>query len=336
MNSHLLLKISVIIPVRNEEQSIRQLLDSLENQTLTPAEIVITDGGSSDRTREIIAEYEEARVPVRLIQTGPSLPGRARNVAATAATSDWLAFTDAGNRPSLDWLENLAREVDADSEVDVVYGTYEPVTDSFFKECAAIAYVPPPFETGSGLARPQSIVSALMRRHVWRAVGGFPDDLRSAEDLIFMRRIQQAQFKIARAPGALVRWDIQPNLWQTFRRFVQYARHNIRAGLFSEWQGMIFIYYTILAASGMTALERRPRWGALVVPAMLWLLLMLLRATKSVYRNRKSYPAGLARNIARICVLVPILAAIDAAAFIGSIDWLLRDKLGLEKAEGKG
>jgi glycosyltransferase involved in cell wall biosynthesis len=325
--------ISVIIPVRNEEDSVRALLEGLLGQTLLPTEIVITDGGSSDATTDIIEEFIDAGAPVKLISEEDSLPGRSRNLAVRGSRCDWLAFIDAGIRPSPDWLETLTKEVGEGSDADVVYGSYEPVTDSFFKECAAIAYVPPPFETGSGPARPQSIVSALMRREVWDAVGGFPEDLRSAEDLIFMRRIQQAQFKIVRAPRALVRWDIQPNLRLTFRRFVRYSRHNIRAGLFNEWQMTIFIYYAIIAGSGMRVIARPPRWGALALPLILWLLLMLVRATKSVYRNRKNYPAGLARNIARVCVLVPILASIDAAAFIGSIDWLLRDKLGSEKRE---
>jgi glycosyltransferase involved in cell wall biosynthesis len=253
-------KISVIIPVRNEEQSIGLLLDSLTDQTLKPAEIVITDGGSSDTTREIVSEYVDRGAPIRLLRESEALPGRGRNLAAAQAVNEWLAFIDAGNRPSSDWLEILAREISEGSDVDVVYGSYEPVTDSFFKECAAIAYVPPPFETGSGFARPHSIVSALMRRHVWNAVGGFPENLRSAEDLLLMRQIEQANFKIARAPGAVVHWNIQPNLWRTFKRFVQYARSNIRAGLWSEWQAAILLRYALIAVTIVPAFLIGWRW----------------------------------------------------------------------------
>ena len=71
------MKISVIIPVRNEEASIRDLIEGLLNQTLKPAEIVITDGGSTDRTAEIISEYVES-VGIRLIREREALPGRGR------------------------------------------------------------------------------------------------------------------------------------------------------------------------------------------------------------------------------------------------------------------
>ena len=44
------MKVSVVVPVRDEEHSIRELLDSLLRQTHPPDQIVITDGGSVDAT----------------------------------------------------------------------------------------------------------------------------------------------------------------------------------------------------------------------------------------------------------------------------------------------
>src|SRR6266700_2034234 len=127
------MKISVIIPVLNEEASIRALLESLLNQTLKPAEIVITDGGSTDATPAIVSEYAKRDVPVRLIREGEALPGRGRNLAAARAAHEWFAFIDAGTTPEPDWLKLLAQRVKVESDADVVYGTYEPVTDSLFK-----------------------------------------------------------------------------------------------------------------------------------------------------------------------------------------------------------
>jgi glycosyltransferase involved in cell wall biosynthesis len=312
------IEVSVVVPVRDEADSIRALLDGLLSQTLPPAEIVITDNGSIDAT---------ADAPITLIREKPGLPGRGRNLGVAQARCDWIAFTDAGNTPASDWLEALAHRAGKYSAVDVVYGTYEPVIDSFFKECAVIAYVPPPLESEDGPVRPRSIVSALMRRKVWETVGGFPEDLRSAEDLLFMRRVEQAKFTIARTSEAIVFWNIQPNLWRTFKRFVTYSRHNIRAGLFGEWQGRIFIYYALIAASTMKVFFLGPR--GFLGPPILWFLLMVARAITALRRNRKSYPASYACNLVRLCLLVPIIATLDAAAFLGSINWLLRDQLHL-------
>jgi glycosyltransferase involved in cell wall biosynthesis len=327
------IEISVVVPVRDEEESVRALLEGLLNQTLPPKEIVITDGGSIDATRELIEEFIRRGAPVKLFREHDSLPGRARNVGAKQAGSEWIAFTDAGTRSGPEWLAALAEKAGDGSVVDVIYGSYEPVVDSFFKECAAIAYVPPPANTAEGSVRPRSIVSALMRRQVWEDVGGFPENLRSAEDLLFMRRVEQAKFKIARAPGAVVYWNIQPNLWHTFKRFAEYSRNNIRAGLFAEWQRSIFVYYALLAASTFTVLFLGPR--GLFIPPALWLLFMTVRATKALFQNRQNYPASVGRNAVRLGLLVPIIATLDAAAFTGSINWLLRDKFRLTGSRGE-
>lgn len=328
------IEISVVIPVRDEEDSIRALLDGLLRQTLPPAEIVITDNGSIDATADIVEEIIHTGAPIKLIREKEGLPGRGRNVAVAHARCDWIAFIDAGNRPAPNWLEALSSKASENSDTDVVYGTYEPVIDTFFKECAAIAYVPPPSESDGGFVRPRSIVSALMRRKVWEKVGGFPEDLRSAEDLLFMRKVERAKFKIARTSAAIVYWDIQPSLWRTFKRFVTYSRNNIRAGLFWEWQGTIFIYYALIAASAFQV----PFVGlrGLFGPPILWLMFMILRAIRALRRNRLNYPASYARNFARLCLLVPIIATVDAAAFIGALNWLLRDKLGGGQDESCG
>ena len=319
-------EISVVIPVLNEANSIQRLLEGVLNQTLKPAEIVITDGGSTDQTTEIIEEFINSGAPIRLIRVRQSMPGRARNLAVAASRCNWIAFTDAGITVNPDWLEALSTKAN-EHAADVVYGTYEPINESFFTECAAIAYVPPPFESDGGLVRPRSIVSALMRRHAWEKVGGFPEHLRSAEDLLFMNQVELAGFNIARTSRAKVFWHIQPDFRRTFKRFVEYSRNNIRAGLFGEWQRTIFIYYALIGATAFSAIVLGAR--GLWVPLVTWLLFLIARAVKNLYQNRRACPAGFGRNLTRLILLVPIIATIDAAAFTGSIKWLLRDKLGL-------
>ena len=318
------MKISVIIPVRNEEGSIRALLDSLLNQTLKPTEIVITDGGSTDTTAAIISEYAKREVPIRILTEQGALPGRGRNLAAAHAANEWLAFIDAGTRPQPTWLEFLAQRVQPQSEVDVVYGSYEPVTDTLFKRCSVMAYVPPPI----GLeGRPRSVVSVLMKRSVWQTVGGFPEDLRSAEDLLFMNKIEQASFRIANAPDAVVHWQVQATPWLTFKRFVTYARNNMRAGLWRQWQAPIFKRYGLLMVSALPAIKFGVRW--LLVPLLLFVAMLTARAVVAIWRNRVCYPGSILQNTIRLLLLAPLIAMLDAATTIGTLQWALKDKLDL-------
>lgn len=318
------MNISVIVPVRNEEGSIGSLLDSLLNQTLPPTEIAITDGGSTDATAAIIQRYIDNGAPIRLIRTTRALPGRGRNLAIEHSSSEWLAFTDAGIEPEPTWLAALVDKT-TDASVDVIFGSYEPKTNTFFQECAAIAYISPPTEIDGRLMRHRSIASTLMRRSVWEAVGGFPEHLRSAEDLLFMNRIESANFRVSYAPLAVVRWQLQPTFFRTFRRFTIYSRNNIRAGLWKDWQSAVFRRYLILVLLLLPALVLG--WWWLSVPGIMWLVMQLARAVVSLRRNQRAYPASLPRNFLRLLMLVPLITVVDLGAIVGTIQWFFSDKL---------
>lgn len=322
------MNISVIIPVRNEAASIRELIERLQRQTQTPSEIIITDTGSTDETVKIVEEFDAGDSPVKLIRAGHGYPGRGRNLGAAAAGTEWLAFIDAGVIPDSTWLEALAHPARDSGEVDIVYGSFEPVADTLFKECAAIAFVPPPANVNGKMMRTRSIASVLVRKSVWQEVGGFPEDLRSAEDLLFMDKMEGAGFKVAYAAEAMVRWSIQATLWKTFSRFVSYSRSNIRAGLWAQWQGTIFRRYGLLLLLTVATFFLSRSWWALGLALVfaLWLVMILARSMVAIRRNSECYPAGLGRNFARLTLLVPIVAVIDLAAIVGTVQWLLSDR----------
>jgi glycosyltransferase involved in cell wall biosynthesis len=321
------MQISVIIPARNEEDSIRTLLDGLLSQTLQPAEIIVTDGGSTDATAEIVSAYVSGGAPVRLLREASALPGRGRNLGAAQAGNEWLAFIDAGITPELTWLESLAKRAQLQKDVDIVYGSYEPIADTLFKQCSVMAYVTPPVEIEGKLSRSRSIVSVLMRRNVWQTVGGFPENLRSAEDLLFMNKIEQANFRIAYAPDALVHWQVQSTPWLTFKRFVTYARNNMRAGLWRQWQAPIFQRYALLIGATVPVFWFGMKW--LLATLLLWLLMLAARAAVAIWRNRASYPGAPFENVLRLLILMPLIAMLDAATIIGTLQWAVKDKPGL-------
>lgn len=317
------MRVSVIVPVRDEEDSIRELLDSLVAQTRRPDEIVITDGGSVDATPQIIEDYKRRGLPVNLIRAGAALPGRGRNLAAAQARFEWLAFTDGGIRLAPTWLEHLVNKAAGNQSTDIVYGSVEPVTDTFFTECAAIAYVPPPKPQEDVIARPRFIASSLVRREAWAKVKGFPENLRSAEDLLFMERLESAGYRAVFEPRAQVYWRLRATLNSTFRRFLVYSLNNIRAGLFNQWQARILFRYAMLFVVLAAVLIIQPSWFWL--PVALWVLMLIARSIVSIWRNRKCYPGSFVRNVWRALMVIALLAVLDAAALIGCIQWLVLD-----------
>jgi len=87
------MKLSIIVPTRNEERIIERTLKELhDNLTEIEHEIIVTDDKSTDRTLAIAAKY--ARVVPHVFE-GKSTIAANRNNGARAATGDYFAFIDA-------------------------------------------------------------------------------------------------------------------------------------------------------------------------------------------------------------------------------------------------
>ena len=97
--------ITAYIPCHNAEKFIRGCLESLFSQTLRPAEVIVVNDGSTDRTVEVAGEF-----PVRIIhlQDHPGLAA-ARNAAIEESGHDYIASLDADCIPERRWLENLMK-----------------------------------------------------------------------------------------------------------------------------------------------------------------------------------------------------------------------------------
>src|SRR5215210_5884308 len=158
------LRISLVVPVRNEEGSLARLVSSVRAQTRRPDEVLLVDGGSTDRTVELARELAAGDERFRIVEAGAASPGRGRNVGASEARHPWLAFTDAGIGLDPEWLERLAEKVEEEPGTEVVYGNFEPLARTFFERCAAVAYVPPKSPHEGGAVRGPSIASSLVRR----------------------------------------------------------------------------------------------------------------------------------------------------------------------------
>ena len=75
-----MIKISVIIPVYNEEKHLGQCLSSISNQTLKEIEVIIVDDGSNDNSLSIAEEFQKTNsFPTRIIRQENTGAGAARN-----------------------------------------------------------------------------------------------------------------------------------------------------------------------------------------------------------------------------------------------------------------
>lgn len=299
-------QVSLVIPVRDEQESIKALIDSIGRQTLPPDEVVLVDGGSTDGTIAIVERLAAIDDRIRLIKTDGATPGRGRNIGIAASTNDWIALTDAGIRLEPDWLEVLVGSRDS-ATTDIVYGNYAPIADSLFEKCAAIAYAP---AQRPGVIRGKSIASYLLKKEVWERSGGFPD-MRAAEDLMFMEAAEAAGYKATYAPGALVHWYLRPDLASTFRKFALYSKHNVWAGRQWDWHYGILRQYALFVTFLLLMIIHSP-WWLFAIP--LWLT---ARAAKRILAHRFEYGIRTLFNPLIVLGVMLLTVTIDMATFVG-------------------
>ena len=108
-------KVSVIIPVYNVEEYLRQCVDSVINQTLKEIEVICVDDGSDDSSLEILHEYEKKDERVKVLTQNNLFAGIARNNGMSVATGKYYVFLDSDDFFELDMLEKMYNQCENDS-----------------------------------------------------------------------------------------------------------------------------------------------------------------------------------------------------------------------------
>lgn len=114
-------KLSAVVPVYKVEGLLGQLIESLQNQTLSDIQIILVDDGSPDRSGQICDEYAAKDSRIKVIHKPNGGVGAARNDGLAAAEGQWLYFCDSDDFLELDALEKLVEAGEA-NQADVVYG----------------------------------------------------------------------------------------------------------------------------------------------------------------------------------------------------------------------
>lgn len=123
-----MVKVSVILPVYNEEAYLRQCLDSICNQTLKEIEIICIDDGSTDRSFSILQDYEKSDSRIKVLTQKNQYAGVARNHGMAYATGDYLLFLDSDDFFEPDMLKNMYLRAEADN-LDITICHYHLYND---------------------------------------------------------------------------------------------------------------------------------------------------------------------------------------------------------------
>jgi glycosyltransferase involved in cell wall biosynthesis len=122
-------KVSVIIPIYNAERYLAECLDSLLCQTLQEIEIICADDASTDRSRDILADYAVRDPRVKLVLSEVNgRQGTARNLGLYEATAPYIGFVDADDFVSAEYFEHLYGAI-IKHDADIVITLYQHIDE---------------------------------------------------------------------------------------------------------------------------------------------------------------------------------------------------------------
>jgi cellulose synthase/poly-beta-1,6-N-acetylglucosamine synthase-like glycosyltransferase len=260
------LSVSVIVPVRNGEQTIQPLLESLQklDYDRNKVDVIVVDGNSEDKTREIVKKY-----PVKLVVESRDGLNLARNVGIKCSKGEIIAFTDSDCVVPQDWVTKIVENF-KDPKVSCVGGSAKALNGDFVSQYAdnSIVRLMPFFTKREELEQVKPFFkhpagcNMAFRRKAAEQVGYFDEHIKFGFDEVeFADRICKAGYKMVLDPEVTVWHKHRSTLGDFMKQNFQYGKgsglvlkRNKLADSVSKWSfmGVIgFISWLIIVGSLM-------------------------------------------------------------------------------------
>lgn len=233
--------VSIIVPCLNEERFIARCLDSIvaNDYPKEKVEILVVDGMSKDRTREIIERYkiQDTKYNIQLLDNLKITTPAAMNVGIKNSQGDIIIKMDAHSVYAKDYISKCVQHLE-ESGADNVGGVLQsvPATDTLVAKTIAIclshifgaggAY----FRTGTEKPREVDTVAfGCYKKEVFEKIGLFNEDMAKIEDLELNYRLRKAGGKIMLFP------DIKALYYPSSDNLTSFFKHNFVDGIWATY-----------------------------------------------------------------------------------------------------
>ncbi|HEX4823330.1 MAG TPA: glycosyltransferase family 2 protein [Candidatus Polarisedimenticolaceae bacterium] len=216
--------ISIVVPIRNEEATIERLTRSLLDQDYPHDryEILMCDGGSTDRTRAILSAIDPTG-RIRILENPGRTAPAALNVAIGASRGEIVTRVDGHSYVAPDYLTRIVAVMEETGE-SVVGGPVRMLADTPFRRAlvealyAKIAVGAVPYRTLAARTHVESLQTGSFKRAVLDRVGPFDESLAVVEDLDMNTRIRKAGFTLLLDPSIRFWYLPRPSLGALWRQ----------------------------------------------------------------------------------------------------------------------
>jgi cellulose synthase/poly-beta-1,6-N-acetylglucosamine synthase-like glycosyltransferase len=221
--------VTVVVPALDEERSISACLDSLLGQTHDALEVLVLDGGSTDRTRQIVDDYARRDPRVRLLENPGRTQPSALNTAWPAAQGQYLIRMDAHSTVAATYVERVVAHLRT-GEYGGVGGRKDAI--GFTPTGRAIAAVlGSPFGVGNSSyhhATTMGVVDHIpfgaYPIDVVRELGGWDAATPVNEDYEFDFRVRKSGRKLLLDPTLTIAWEGRQTVRLLARQYRRYGR----------------------------------------------------------------------------------------------------------------
>ncbi|HPN33618.1 MAG TPA: glycosyltransferase family 2 protein [bacterium] len=231
--------ITVIMPIRNEEAYIGKALESIREQDYPSDryEVLIVDGMSNDRTRQIVEEEMRTLPQARLLDNPHRIVPHALNLGLANSRGDVILRVDGHVVLERNYFSLCIAYLQSQPDAACVGGVIASVNTTFIGEAIALAMASP-FGVGNSYFRtrgpgdPEGFVDSVAfgayRREVFDQIGVFDEELVRCQDDEFNYRLRKHGGKIFLTPRIRSTYYSRTRLGLLWRQYFQYGLWKIR------------------------------------------------------------------------------------------------------------
>ena len=217
-------KVSVIIPLRNGADTLREQLAALSQQDYTDRwELIVADNGSTDGGPDLVGKWSHPTGTARVVDASEVAGvSYARNTGARAALGEVLAFCDADDVVHPQWLGAMVRAAD---QYDLVGGALD-VSRLNPPEVEATRPNPQGKSLPMGARHLRFATGANfgVRRQVFEHLGGWsPQFVGGCDDVDFCWRAQYSGYTMGFAPDAVISYRYRTGMRALWRQHYRYG-----------------------------------------------------------------------------------------------------------------
>jgi succinoglycan biosynthesis protein ExoA len=199
--------VTIAIPVLNEERFVEDCLESLFAGTYPKdrLEVLVLDGGSSDRTVEIVEQIGKSHLQIRILENPGRIQAKAMNIAIDEAAGEMIVRLDAHSKYQSNHVEKIVERLVA-GDAENVSGVQLPVGSGFFGNLAAaclrssLSMGASSHRVASGPAYSESVFLGGWKTKTLRDLGGFNPDWEVNEDYELNVRLRESGGRVMVLP----------------------------------------------------------------------------------------------------------------------------------------